>query len=211
MFFLCGGGKMKSQLSIKLLSLVCLIILLVTGFAFFVWGRKNTVYAQNGDIPENITVEMYTLTREGAIDGSQEEPLCMLGGDGIPADLRRGCTAFNQEDYPDPADQRPYPYDANPATTSIEDDYLLDVVPQEMGPAAYHPTAIHAQAGAARTYAYCAIHAWDEYAQESDYYWAGCLREINNSNGFQVFVPFYFDTLSINHQQTIQDATSEII
>jgi hypothetical protein len=90
-------------------------------------------------------------------------------------DVSYGCTAFaGDEDYD-------YPYDTNPTTVPIETDYLLDVVPREMGPAAYHATAIQAQAIAARSYAYWHIQHGSD---------------INNSTDFQVFVPYYFEYMS---------------
>jgi hypothetical protein len=74
----------------------------------------------------------------------------------------------------------PYPYgDTNPVTIPIESDYLLDVVPQEL-PTYYHPNALQAQAAAARSYAFWHIN------QGSN---------INNSNEFQVFVPYRFESL----------------
>jgi hypothetical protein len=63
----------------------------------------------------------------------------------------------------------------------IETDYLLDVVPQEMG-IYYHPTALQAQAIAARTYAYWYING--QYT-------------IYNSANYQAFVPFKFQSLNI--------------
>jgi hypothetical protein len=63
---------------------------------------------------------------------------------------------------------------------SIENNYLLDVIPQEMNPATFHPNAVYAQAIAARTFAYYHI-----------YY----VSTINNSTAFQVFVPYKFESL----------------
>ena len=62
---------------------------------------------------------------------------------------------------------------------SIENDYLLDVVPQEL-PTYYHATAMQAQAIAARTYAYWHI---DQGST------------INNSTSFQAFIPYKFESL----------------
>ena len=62
-----------------------------------------------------------------------------------PGDISYGCTAISS---------RSYPYSANPVTIPIETDYLLDVVPKEVSVEAFHPTAIQAQAIAARSYAY---------------------------------------------------------
>ncbi|MBX3053129.1 MAG: hypothetical protein KF753_16720 [Caldilineaceae bacterium] len=62
----------------------------------------------------------------------------------------------------------------------IETDYLLDVIPQEMG-TNYHPVALQAQAIAARTYAY--------WHRENGY------PIINNSASYQVFIPYKFESL----------------
>lgn len=59
----------------------------------------------------------------------------------------------------------------------METDYLLDVVPQEIGPY-YHPIATQAQAIASRSFAYWHINA---------------SSTINNSNDYQVFIPYRFE------------------
>jgi hypothetical protein len=73
-----------------------------------------------------------------------------------------------------------YPYASNPITISIETDYLLNVIPQEM-PLSFATTAIEAQATAARSFTY-----W--YARR------GTL--INNSISYQAFVPGKFIAVS---------------
>lgn len=115
--------------------------------------------------PSQITVRMYRLTGAGGI---QPPPtLCSLG------DASFGCTAFaGDSNYA-------YPYSTNPVVIPIETDYLLDVVPQEMG-TYYHPTALQAQAIAARSYAYWHIHQGST---------------INNSTQFQAFIPYKFESL----------------
>jgi Stage II sporulation protein len=130
------------------------------------------------DPPSQIVVHIYRLTYpSGALwtdpnDGSHHT--CSS------SDKYFGCTEFDSDSsryLPD--QQRSYPYSTNPVTMSIESDYLLDVVPQEMA-TYYHPTAIQAQAIAARTYAFYHID------QEST---------INNSTQFQVFIPYKFEGL----------------
>lgn len=152
----------------------------------------------------DVTVKMYPLTASGGIDTSNsEEPLCQMDNPSTEqneADTRWGCTAY-------PGDETlAYPYSTNPTTVSIETDYLLDVIPREMGTAGHHDLGLQAQAIAARTYAYCAI----RYSQGLDS-WNNCNREINNSNTFQVFVPHYFDTLSADDQTRIQNAVANIL
>jgi len=124
--------------------------------------------------PSQISVWLYWLTASGA----RREPytLCASGH------TTWGCTAFcNESGYPCERSQtRAYPYSTNPATISIETDYLLNVVPREMSIDAFHPTAIQAQAIAARSYAYWHIRQGST---------------INNSSQFQVFVPYFFEAL----------------
>jgi hypothetical protein len=91
-----------------------------------------------------------------------------------PGDTAFGCTAFVGDS------NHAYPYGINPVTIPIETDYLLDVVPSEISVEAFHPTAIQAQAIAARSYAYWHINQGST---------------INNSNQFQVFVPYAFEAL----------------
>lgn len=113
--------------------------------------------------PSSITVWVYHLRGDGSIDPSYT--LCSSG------DTSYGCTAISSYLYP---------YSTNPVTIPIETDYLLDVVPSEVSVEAFHPTAIQAQAIAARSYAYWHINQGST---------------INNSNQFQVFVPYAFEAL----------------
>ena len=158
---------------------------------------------------QDIAIEMYPLTATGGIDTSNpEEPLCQVDDpttEQNEADTRWGCTAYPNDE------SLAYPYSANPATVSVEADYLLDVVPREMGTTHHHDLALRVQAIAARTYAYCAIYAWEQQAAGNTTYWGNCLKEINNSNTFQVFVPYYFDTLSTTDQTRIQDAVAGVL
>lgn len=116
--------------------------------------------------PSLITVRMFELIYPG---GGNTYVLCS------PGDTAFGCTAFVSDS------SHAYPYGTNnPVTIPIETDYLLDVVPSEVSVEAFHPTAIQAQAIAARSYAYWHINQGST---------------INNSNQFQVFVPYAFEAL----------------
>ncbi|MDQ7029180.1 MAG: SpoIID/LytB domain-containing protein [Ardenticatenia bacterium] len=117
---------------------------------------------------------MYWLTPGGA----RREPYTLCTSD----HTAWGCTAFCDESgYPcDWSQTIAYPYATNPATVPIETDYLLDVLPQEMG-TYYHPIALQAQAIAARTYAYWHINQGST---------------INNSTSFQTFIPYKFESLT---------------
>jgi peptidoglycan hydrolase-like amidase len=79
--------------------------------------------------------------------------------------------------------------------------YLRDVVPLEIGVTLgsqdYKPvSAVEAQAIAARTYIYQRILYANQYGTP------------NNSNQFQVFVPYYYDTLTSLQKIIVQAATS---
>jgi hypothetical protein len=118
--------------------------------------------------PSSITIWVYRLRGDGSIEPSYT--LCSSN------DTSYGCTAFVGDS------SHAYPYGSNnPVTIPIETDYLLDVVPREMPVDPFHPTAIQAQAIAARSYAYWHIRQGSA---------------INNSNQFQVFVPYTFEALS---------------
>ncbi|GIV68706.1 MAG: hypothetical protein KatS3mg109_0184 [Pirellulaceae bacterium] len=130
--------------------------------------------------PSSITLRVYRLESSGArwvnpVTGAYH--LCSSN------DTYYGCTAFC-DDYSSPTCERShrigYPYSQNPITIPIESDYLLDVVPKEVSVAAFHLTAIQAQAIAARSYAYWHIRQGSA---------------INNSTQFQVFVPYTFEAL----------------
>ncbi len=152
---------------------------------------------------QNINVNMYPLTPSGNIDTTNpDKPLCTIDDplteQQNEADTRYGCTAY-------PMDEAyAYSYNSNPATVSIEADYLLNVVPREMGPSGHHDLGLRSQAIAARSYAYCAIRHSQGLIS-----WSNCNREINNSNSFQVFIPYTFDTLSSSEQARIQDAVAD--
>lgn len=119
---------------------------------------------------------MYELNSDGSI---KDNTLCIID----PPDTNYGCTWTSAS---------PYPYATNPATVPIETDYLLDVVPQEMGPY-YHPTAIQALATAARSYIM---------------YHINNSPSIDNSTNFQVFIPYKFESLNSNDQLIIQNAVA---
>ena len=123
--------------------------------------------------PSNISLRVYRLELSGAL---WVDPATGGYHPCSTNDTFYGCTAFvGNSSYP-------YPYGTNPVTIPIETDYLLDVVPSEVSVEAFHPTAIQAQAIAARSYAYWHINQGST---------------INNSNQFQVFVPYAFEALPL--------------
>ena len=117
--------------------------------------------------PENIEVTIYRLTDIGTIwqhPVTNAPQLCSSGDDDY------GCT--EDGDYP-------YPYgNSNPVTIPIETDYLLDVISQEMGSFEFNDDARHAQAVAARTYAY---------------FFDNAGLSLNNSTEHHVFIPYRFE------------------
>ena len=123
--------------------------------------------------PTQIALQVYQLT----LGGARRQPYTLCE----PGSTAWGCTVFCDEaDLPCVRTVTlPYPYTTNPISIPIESDYLLDVVPLEMG-TYYHATALIAQAAAARSYAYRAIYDG---------------RTINNSTAFQAFIPYKFESL----------------
>jgi hypothetical protein len=143
--------------------------------------------------PATIKVKMYRLLA----DGTPTDDVC------FPGSRNWGCTAYCDEPTfnPDPCsggNSAGYPFSTDIVTVAIEgtaatDRYLRDVVPQETGPAAFHETAIRAQAIAARTYAYWfVLHPLSP--SEPDVY------HINNSAEKQVFVPSDYHRFSFSGQ-----------
>ena len=151
--------------------------------------------------PTHIRVNMFVLQYPS---GAITSEMCQ------DSDTRYGCTT-----HPDLGS---YPWSGasyqNPVTVAIEgtapdNRYLLDVVPRESGPDAFHPTAVQAQAIAARTYVY-----WHSVLQTK----AGIAEPlINNSNAIQVFVPYWYDIytyiygspLGIQYQQVVNTALAD--
>lgn len=107
------------------------------------------------------------------------------------------CTnpAIHPPPVPKPAGQSAwvYPFTSNQVTVAIDGSaaydgytynrYLRDVVPQETHPEAFAAKAVTAQAIAARTYAYH----------------RGSAGTIDNSAGYQVYVPFRYDSMKRNY------------
>jgi hypothetical protein len=127
-----------------------------TGMASRVGAQPEQAFTP----PQEITLTMMRLNEPS---GTSTGVLC------TPGDTSFGCRSGGA----------PYPYATNPITIPIETDYLLDVVPSELG-MYYHPLAIEAQVIAARSYAYWNINNGSR---------------INNSVSFQAFLPGKFEGL----------------
>jgi hypothetical protein len=150
--------------------------------------------------PEAITVTMYELTANG---------VPVMRCDPVNGNLTRwGCTAYCDNpgggiSCASPVSSYPWSYPnpyQNPVTVQIEGQtasnrYLRDVVPAETSPALFHPTAVGAQAIAARTYAYWHIKT-DDVTPGS----------INNSSAYQVFVPYRYDTFAQGERDIVDAA-----
>ena len=164
------------------------IVLLVLVFWGSVTSASAATTVSSFQPFTNITVKMYELFPNGA----RKATLCSPGNE------HWGCTAYCN-DYGSDVCTSPviaYPFTGNPVTveiegTTVDNRYLRDVVPQEMGPAAYHPTAIQAQAIAARSFAYYHIRQGSS---------------INNSTQYQAFIPRKYDTLTASQKASIDVA-----
>lgn len=139
--------------------------------------------------PVTVVMQMKVLTANGADRGFS----CQTNG----TETRYGCTFFDSEagyGLPYSGNPRPYPYSSNPVTVNIENDYLLDVVPQEMSPALYsQPAALRSQAVVARSYLHWQI--------------GNSTIALNNSTQFQAFIPYSFEGLTLNSTFNPNDAT----
>lgn len=137
-------------------------------WSYMLWLGSEHIAVSSFSPPTQVTVKMYRLISPSGAKFQPEE-LCSS------THTTFGCTAFVGDV------NHPYPYGAvNPVTIPIETDYLLDVLPQEMG-TYYHPLALQAQAIAARTYAY--------WHRENGF------PIVNNSTSYQAFIPYKFENL----------------
>lgn len=136
------------------------------------WTRASA------QMPNTVTVRMYTLYDNGSINYETGNPLCQVG------DNRFGCTLSNSYRYPYPTNPASVQIDGTPQTlyfanntpSTVKYQYLHDVVAKEAIPSLGLPVAFQAQAIASRSYAY-----W--HAQRG--------TEMTNSNSKQVYIPGY--------------------
>ncbi len=186
------------------------IILLGSGFVAFVGIAfctsmvpiVNASVAASFTPTSTITVEMWQLEDWGA----KKTTLCSQDA-GVK--YTWGCTAYcNNSSMCPGVTYVAYPFYSSSATVQIEGQretcsrnsnpyncYLRDVVPAEIFIRASSrnnkpASALEAQAIAARTFAY--HRTWG----------------ITNSNDYQVFVPFYYDTLSTDQQDSVDAAVA---
>lgn len=118
----------------------------------------------------NISIDMYELRGNGSL----KDEKC------APGSTKFGCTAFcdnSEDEYKQWCTEgepiEPYPYESSTIVVPIQTYYLLDVLAGEMSPSPDWmpiPTALRAQAIAARSY------AWWQYENVE--------LPINNSNSF---------------------------
>ncbi len=159
-----------------------------------VWGLVVTVtcllllismfdaQAQPPDVPpypQSVNIEMYELFDDGASNGIA----C------YPGNTNFGCTAFctNNASQCEQSITRQYPYNYDTISVEVEGYYLLNVVSHEMDPRLWgEAIALEAQAITSRSYL-----GW--HLNNTPYL-------INNSSGYQVFIPFRFDSLNPVHE-----------
>lgn len=160
-------------------------------FIILLFLTTTWVYAQSANAtsnpsytaPDEVVVTMYPLLLGGAPDPNAVPLECISGG----SDYRYGCTAYCRTEVSPvgtPCTQsrkEPYPYNSNPVLVSIENDYLLDVVPAETSPSqGFRLTMLKAQAIAARSYAY--------FFEDNN-------LDLENHANHQTFIPYQFDRL----------------
>ena len=156
----------------------------------------------------NVTIEMYELNTLGESTGNS----C------TSTNTKWGCTAFC--DNTDPAtgvrwgvcgsgQVKPYPFDSSTESIKMESQlkdgfqqgYLYNVTPHEVAITVSSQgnkslSTVQAQAIAARTYAYYHV---DENST------------INNSNQFQVYIPYTYEKLTTAQQQRVVVAMSQVL
>jgi peptidoglycan hydrolase-like amidase len=126
--------------------------------------------------PSTVNVTMYGLQP----DGTRKAFTCNSGNKNF------GCTAFCTDYNSEVCNlyrAQGYPYPTSTISAPIESYYLLDVISQEMNPWIYsEQVAVEAQAIAARSYL-----GWHINNTPGSF---------DNSNSYQVFIPFKFDSLN---------------
>lgn len=187
-------------------SIVFIGVIMLLGM--FLWHTSPAEAVQSqASPPTSVTVTMYELYADGASKGLE----CSNGNINL---THWGCTAYCdniQKVCYGPTKPYPFVNNRNPITVDIEGNdpgdlqhgisynrYLRDVVPEEVAikvsSRGNKPlSTLKAQAIAARTYVY--------------------FRQgltINNSSQYQVFVPYYYDTLTSAQQQRVDEAVSDV-
>jgi len=176
LYYRCEGATMKQFRLALQITLASFIFLGIT--LFFLWQSTPSLIEAASPkqdwTPPNTTGAHLRMRRLGSNGES-------LGTDCDVGDLNYGCTAFCSNPSLCPSPVRPYPYPSAWPDISFNRDYLLDVVTQETSPGVFDQTALQAQVIAARSYAWYQINNWPGGV-------------INNSTGFQVFLPFKFES-----------------
>ena len=149
-------------------------------------AKLPSVIAVPQSLETHVDIEMFVLNS----DGSRTDDYCSSGN------TNYGCTAF--EDNPTYA----YPYSTSKPSVPIETDYLLDVVAQEMSPNPYgEPVALHAQAIASRSLV-------NYYINNPPEDGIPVHDPFNNSNDYQVFLPYRYEQLATSEQQMVSNAVA---
>lgn len=174
-------------------------VLVIVGmiYSHSVMASEFMLYSEaaNSAMPSYITLEMFELTPVGVKTTNQ----CLNNK------TKWGCTAYcdNGSVCATNDPNKAYPWPSSTVTVQIDgssptDRYLRDVVAQEMSPTIFRQSALTAQAIAARTYAYW--HVRVDNVQPGT---------INNSNAYQVFVPYRYDTFNASERVAIDAALQQ--
>ncbi|MCE7920680.1 MAG: hypothetical protein DYG85_14415 [Chloroflexi bacterium CFX1] len=176
----CGGLHCRPTLRRRNMIRSFWRLIVGLGFLLLLADNISIAYATQNSappFPETVIITMYRLLP----DGTRTDIQCEVG------DTNFGCTAFCNNTSPyecEDSRQEPYPYSSSIIDVPIETYYLLSVLSQELNPSQYpEPTALHAQTVVARSYlGYYLNNPPDE--------------PYNNSNTFQVFIPYKWDSLN---------------
>jgi hypothetical protein len=171
MFSLSGGREMKISRISKIIFFPILILsLIVPAFSKAILVNAKSSQLLYSTIP----VMFYELSITGASIGIP----CTVSTVSELGDMNYGCTAFVNDT------SHSFPYGYNPENVEIETDYLLDVIPQEMGEDS-QVEALTVQAIVSRSFAnYFAVNLPPQ-------------GYIDNSTNFQVAIPYRFQELNL--------------
>ena len=175
---------MHHRMFIFALGLAAIITYLLGSFTLLSTAESPSSYTPEAYM--TIGVRMYELDQYGGYAASTPTP-CSYGN------TKWGCTAFCDNDMAvcQPGGlvvtPRPYPYLSSQPTVPVENDYIVDVVPQEMS-ASSPLAALEAQAIAARSFA--------QYYNENPPIPPTQQLYNNSGSSYQVFVPYKFDSLN---------------
>lgn len=187
----------KTVITVSLLLMVSILILSSLSVAASGFMPNPQVIENTVVIPTVVTLEMYELDT----NGGKRADRC------TSTSTAWGCTAYCGNQFPGtcaPGTPKPYPFGNSTTITigienhlfnNVQQGYLHNVTTQEIGPQTGSQgnkplSAVEAQAIAARTYLYQRMSIYDT---------------LDNSNTYQVYIPYRYDALTGVQQARVQE------